>query len=393
MRIRLAGVLATLTIVLPTLGSAHLISAAPSSAPTHQDRLLYSWKLPARGHAGDWRVQNHVAIYDGSANGAVFAPYKLKSGMDFAIQAQLRGVGPGPIGVNLPGFGIVVRTVASNPHTSVAGGLYFTGSDDNGPQIYWNGQTVGGNTLDPGTSWHTYRFAVQGDIYTLSIDGKTMVQYNVDAYPNPTRAGVFGAFYGVRMRNFQIFSVGPATSQIPTAPELQRFNVTAADMPTDELYAPYLQHWFTNQETARARKVSLSAVQASGRIISYETDFYSPSQGIDDVYSAVTAYQTADDAHADLPVRVNTVTRGYRSDSRCPSVTPLPTTLSGDTSGGVAVECHTLGITVRFVILYAVRSHYLITTEVTAGTGTTLAQDEAMAVGVSQIVDGRIRQG
>lgn len=356
-------------------------------------KALYSWKLPVKGQVGLWTVSKRVLAYQGDQNDAVFAPYKLR-GTNFAIQAQIKNNGPSGIATNLPGYGLVVRTRISDPHTSVVGGSYFSDNgEDINPELYWNGQTVGGTAFDPKSSWHLYRLEVQGDQYTLLIDGKKMVQYTIPDYPHPTRVGVFSTYYKIQVRNFRIEAMGAATSHVTTAPELRRFNLTLADLPTDGYFDSYLSHWFTNEEAARIRNVSLDSLVTRGRIIAYETDFYVLSPEYTDVYCSVTAFTSPAGAQADMSDRLIHFRQVYSTDPQFKNYRDLGGLGIGDSSGGFSFEYTVAGLHIRTVVIYVQRGRYVTTLRIPFYASFPIDQNLAISTSLAKIIDARIQQG
>src|SRR5207302_7829535 len=84
-------------------------------------------------------------------------------------------------------------------------------------------------------------------------------------------------------------------------------NLTVGDLPTSGFYLPTLAHWYTNVETARERGVSLSSLQAQGRLIVYGVDFSARSRDVADVYSSVAAYKTPGNSFSELQQRFRVI--------------------------------------------------------------------------------------
>lgn len=383
--------------VLALLGVLAPITTASPGRALAATKVLYTWKLPSKGHVGLWTISKSVLSFGGDQNSAVFAPYTLHT-TNFAVQAEIKNDGPSGITTNLPGYGMIVRTKVLDARTSIAGGSYFSGDgEDVGPEIYWNGQTAGGNALDPKTAWHLYRLQVQGDEYTLLIDGKTMVQYTIPDYPHPTRVGFFSAFYKVQVRNFRVESLGPATTHVVTAPEVQRFNVTQSDLPADGFYDATVHHWLRNEELARLRNVSVESLQARGRIISYESEYTVSSFTVNDLYTAVAAFTTPSGAQAEMKDRIG-VYRSTYSDPKYQNYHELNNVGVGDSSEGLVFEktynVSGLRFTTRYVFLYVVRGRYTVYLRMIFDADTSsYDQDVTYTLSLARLMDGKVQRG
>jgi hypothetical protein len=318
-------------------------------------------------------------------------PYRPNGRTDFAVQATIRGLGPGGPEANLTGFGLVLRQKPADPHTSISAGSFFSiSSEDNNPEIYWNGDTVGGGQLNPGTSWHVYRFEVQNNLYTLLIDGKQMVQYPIDDYPHASRVGIFSTYYKVQVKNVQVLGLSAASHPAPTYPPTKPLVLTLADLPPTTFYAPDVRHFYPNQETARERGVTVASLEASGRLTSYAIDFNVYDLSVADIYNGVTAFETARDAAADIPARLAVLHQQYSSQ---PNFHDLPANQIGDVSGGFTFDYSSLGYSFSIVTLVFARGQYeslVLFTTVAGKMSTDAAVAETMDL--AKVVDVRIKQ-
>lgn len=366
-------------------------AAAPGQA-TGAATLLYRWVFPARGSSGAWTFAQSTASYGGASNATLLAPYTLKHVANFAVQAQIQGTGPGGPDANLIGFGLVTRQVAANPHTTVAGGSYFsTNSEDDNPELSWNGDTVGGASFSPGTSWHLYRLEVRGSDYQLFIDGKQVAAYTIGDYPYPAHVGIFSTYYRVRVRNFAVYRLDAPSSPAPTFPPTKPYNLTVGDLPTTTFYLPTVQHYYTDEETARERGVTLASLQATGRVASYGTDFFAHGKDLIDVYSSVTAFTSAAAARADVPERLDALRPFYRA---YPNYHELPGNLLAEVSAGFSTDFQAGGQKFSVLALFFARDGYEVLIRVTIFQGSLSADRlQRLAVTLGGIVDHRIQAG
>jgi hypothetical protein len=389
---RIIVLVAALALLTAACLSSHTSTVAAAPVRAGADNTpLYRWKLPGKGQKGDWIFGKGTASYDGESNAVLFMPYRPNGRTDFAVQATMRGLGPGGPEANLAGFGVVVRQNPSDPHTSISAGSFFSSnSEDNNPEIYWNGDTVGGEQLNPGTSWHLYRFEVQGSLYTLFIDGKQMVQYPIDDYPHATRIGIFSTYYKVEVKNVQVFGLSAPTQQPPAYPPTKPLVLRLADLPATTFYAPDLEHFYPNDEVARERGVTLASLEASGRLMSYGVDFEVYDLTVVDIYNSVTAFKTAAEAQADIPARLAVLHKQYSAQ---PNFHDLPANQVGDVSGGFTFDYSSLGYSFSLVTLLFARGQYetLVIFSTVAGK---MSTDAAVAetLGLAKIVDTRIKQ-
>lgn len=372
-----------------TVGSTPTVHAAGPS----QSAVLYRWAFPAKGSTGPWSYRNHVLTYGGLASSTALARFKLKHVARFAVQATIRGLGLGPIHGTLAGYGLVVRQVPGDPHTSIEGGSFQSGygsyqSEDTNPELYWNGDTIGGAAFAPGTAWHAYRLEVRDNEYTLLIDGKQMVTYRIDDYSFPTAVGVFSLYDRVQVKNFSVLSLGSAgTTSTPPLP-LKRLNLGLADLPKDIYFQPQLSHYYTNDETARERGVSLQTIAATGRIAGYAVEYFPWDAALTDLYSSVAAFRTPAEAQADTLSRLKQLEQTYASSDNYQTL-PAP---AGDVGGGFRVSLSSGGFTVDVVALLFSRGSYfvLIRTAFNADPHLSGAAEIAQANALAKVVDAHI---
>lgn len=380
--------------------AAAALGGGQSSAPGHAAALvrqeaaatvLYRWKLPAKGHVGSWNFSRGTATYDGESIQPLLAPFALHHVANFAIQASMQGMGPGGPEATLVGFGLVVRQAPNDPHTSIEGGSFVSKDpENNGPDLYWNGDTVGGAAFDPRRSWHVYRLEVHAGEYTLLIDGKELVAYRIDDYPNPTRVGVFSDYYKVRVKDFTVFALAPLAQPVTTFPPTKQFALTLADLPPTTFYQPTLRHYYLNEEYAREHQLTAAALNAAGRIVSYGVDYYTTGANLIDIYNTVVAFRTPTDAAADVPVRL----AAFRQDPRTSrNYHALPPDQVGDTSGGFSFDVAGDGLAFTLLVLYFQRGSYDVLVRLTTQTTTgDLGKLQEQAVNLARIVDRRIQQ-
>jgi len=381
-----------LVLAMVTSGMMPRTTTALAATPGKSDQassVLYRWKFPAAGQSGAWTFTKGVLSYDGESNAFLFAPFRLKHVADFALQATMRGLGSGGPAANLIGFGLTVRQKVGDPHAGISGGSFFASNlEDNNPEIYWNGDTVGGAAFDPKSSWHVYRLEVRGDVYTVLIDGKKVVEYTIDDYPYPVQVGIFSRYYKIQVKNFQVFALSAPAASPAVLPPVKQFTLTVSDLPTTTFYQPYIRHYYTNEEVARRRGASLSLVQSSGRIISYGTDFFADGRDIVDIFSSVIAFKTPDAARADIPVRLAATRQQIPSGV---TVHDLPAGQVGEMSAGYSFDYDPGGAPATFVLLYFARGSYQgeLTLAFNAGILTS-DQIRAYTINLAKIVDQRL---
>lgn len=393
MRGRIGFALLGIVLVATAPGGLTSHAAVLAGAPgrtSAEGNPLYSWKVPAKGHAGAWLYDKGMLAYDGESSGALFARFSLKHVADFAIQADIQGLGPGGPQATLAGFGLVVRKTSSDPHTSISGGSFFSSNaEDNNPELYWNGDTAGGAAFSPGTSWHVYRLEVRANQYTLLIDGKPVVQYVIDEYRNPVQAGIFSMYYRVRIKSVEVFALSASQSVTPYPPT-KPFALAYSDLPPTTFYDRDLSHFYSNEEIARMRNVSLTSVEASGRIISYGEDFAVYGADLADIYSTVTAFKTSVDARADITSRMNSLRQSF---SIYQNLRELPSGQVGEESAGLSFDASASGYSFTFLILLFNRGSYDVQLTLTIIAGT-LTRDQLLAetLAFARIVDQRLQQ-
>jgi hypothetical protein len=390
--------LTLLTVLLPVQRHAAAFAAASQQA-TPQTHVLFRWTIPQKGRVGAWTASNGVLSYGGGGVGTAMPRYTVPAHTNFAVQAMLRTTGPGPLTADLNGFGLVAREKRSDAHRAVAGGSFFNtyfnpDQENNTPELYWNGQTIGQEDFQPGSTWHLYRLTVQGDQYSLSIDGKPMVMYSVPDYPSPRVVGVFSWYYQVKVKHFEVDSIGTAATQLPFDPVPRAANLTVGDLPTTGSYRPYLSHWYSNEETAREDNVSLSSLQAAGRIVSYGVEFYPYSRDVTDIYSVISAFGTSEEARAFFQARFPVLEQAGQSVPGEHNFQEFSGLNLGDVSAGFRVDGSEQGVNARAVLIYFVRGRYTellrLGTDPDPGWAPDPAATAAIAIGLAQTIDARL---
>lgn len=370
-----------------------LLPAAAQASTSSASSALYTWKLPANGQFHGWRASGGMLSYDGRSTSALFVPYTLHT-TNFSIQAEMRSTGAGGIQATLAGFGLTVREHYGNPHEAVSGGSFYSVSEENNnPDLLWNGMTAGGQAFDPKTDWHLYRLDVQGDEYRLSIDGTLMVTYTIDDYPHPRRVGFFSTYRQVEIKSFSVYPLGAPSSPAPVSvPQLATLNLNYGDLPTDAFYLIDLRHWYTDAEVARERNVPEAQVQATGRLDAYGIDIAPDAVSVFDIYSEVTAYDTAQDAQRDVTARLATFQsqNASKGDYHAFDHTQVPL---GSTGGGFTFTVDTGdNTTARGVTVYFAEGRYsVIVDEVFDASAVTAAQALSNALVLAQPVDARVQ--
>jgi hypothetical protein len=364
-----------------------------------QSQAIFRWAIPASGSIAGWQASSGVLSSDGTAPVTALAAYTVPAHTNFAVQAMLRGISPGMSGAALNGFGLMVRERATDLHTSVAGGSFFDGDfqanqENNGPELYWNGQTLGAASFQPGNAWHLYRLAVQGDQYTLSIDGKQLVSSAIPDYPSPTAVGVFSWYYRVQVKQLEVDPIGPASTRVSLDLIPRTANLTVGDLPTTGFYRQYLSHWYTNEETAREGSTSLASLQASGRLASYAVDFFPSSRDFADIYSSITAFHTATQAQAYFRQRLPQLLQAATLLPNARNVADLTGLGLGEASGGFRADGSAQGINTRVIVIFFVRGQYTVLlrvhTDPDPGWAPNAARSVRQVTALGRIIDGRL---
>jgi len=379
-------------IQLPFGGRHTVALAAVPHANVDRGRTLYTWTFPQSGRRGAWQFAGHVLQYDGRSNGVLLAHVNLHSVTSFAVQATMQGLGPGGPESDPTGFGLVIRQRPAAPNMSVRGGSFFSGSlANNNPELAWNGDTVGGATFQPHRSWHLYRLEVRPSLYTLLIDGKEVVEYPIADYAHPTNAGIFSAYYRIRVKSFTVFSLTAAGTPAPITPPTKPFNLTLSDLPATTFFEPTLRHYSTNQEIARERGVTLSSLLDAGQLGSYKAAFEAiQSSKFLSISSTVSAFETVDEARSDVVSRLD-ATKQHAAQQ--PNLQILASVQVGDKSGGLIFDVDVGDAHYTTLVLSFARGRYTALQQVAIVRGG-LSQDEllTLATTLAKVVDGRLQR-
>jgi hypothetical protein len=345
------------------LGLALLASLLPAesrvaTAASSKASLPFVWVFPHLKSGGHWTSSSGGLTFDGKTIASIPSPLKISRGTGFAVQAEIRILGPGPFNANLLGAGVFARTAPKDVHTTVEGGSFVSGASDSendGPQLEWSDVTAGaGTAFDPKADWHTYRLEVSGEQYGLFIDGQKMVQHALPAYQNPVQVGVFSDYERINVRKFVVVPAAPPAIPSVPDPPLDRMVLQLSDLPTDVFFKPTMHHVYANEEVARTRGVSLAALESAGRLVSFGVDFLPLTLGLPDVFSSVAAYQSPQQAAADAQAltahfKVVVVAQGGTD------VVDFPGS-AGQSSAGYMFHAHPGGLT---MVLFAQRGRYL----------------------------------
>jgi hypothetical protein len=322
---------------------------------------------------------------------------------------MLRTTGPGTVNSGRNGFGLFVRQKASDVHTTVAGGSFFDtdfkkNQEDNMPELFWNGQTFGEAAFQPGTAWHLYRLAVQGSQYSLSIDGKPMVSYTISDYPSPASVGVISWYYGVQVKSFEVVAIGPASSTIPFDSVPRDANLTPGDLPLTGYYYSSLRHWYSlrevsreNDAIAREDHLNRASLDTPGRGVSYGVDYGAYSRDLEDIYSSITVFDTAQDAQASIPRKLAILKQTATQLPNARNIQDLTGLSVGDVSGGMRADASSQGVNARVIVVDFARGRYTLTLRLLVDPDPGWAPDAAksvqLALDLARIVDSRLPRG
>lgn len=369
--------------------------AAPASvgAAGARTSLPFTWTFTPPAKGGPWTLKGSVLSYDGTSSTSLAAPLTLPRGVPIAVQAEIRIPGSGPYTAEMMGAGVYVRSRPARIHSQVSAGSFLADSitpEAAGPQLVWHSITIGGSALDPGTTWHTYRLEIRGTLYTLSIDGRQVVQYVLPGAGKPVQAGVFSVLQRMQVRSFTVRRLPAGVSDAAPYPDLSTLAVRLADLPPTLSVQPYMQHVYTNAQTAERRKMSVAELEATGRITSYAVEYYVFSLGISDVYSDIAAYRSPAQARADMATTVARLRTGAAQIPGEFDLHDVPVT-SGDTGSTWVFYVNVQGSKVGFLYSMFARGSYVSEMSVPFDTaGVTESDVVAMVQRLDDVVNGRL---
>jgi Domain of Unknown Function (DUF1080) len=156
----------------------------------------------AWGRAPGWQVFDGALLSDGTASGALAAPYDPGDAGDYAVEAEVR-LAPADCG-GRP-FGVFAR--------SAAWGAYWAGPDCAGSVGIWGGDgpTPGAAKAEapfaPGGGWHTYRLEARGTELRLLVDGALVLETHEARVLADGRVGVFSGGEQVTVRRFAVIAL------------------------------------------------------------------------------------------------------------------------------------------------------------------------------------------
>lgn len=157
----------------------------------------------------EWKLFRGMLVNDGSNQDGLLMPPFQPSVADYAVEVDIQ-VLPGQCNLNSyyykSGFGIGLRLANQTGYWS---GPDCAGSD----KIYYGSMDstvdMGAHGFDPGTDWHTYRFAVKGNTLQSSVDGTVLIQVT-DNRLIGQEAGQIGLYYHndqINIRSFKVIAL------------------------------------------------------------------------------------------------------------------------------------------------------------------------------------------
>jgi hypothetical protein len=228
-----------------------------------------------------------------------------------------------------------------------------------------------------------------------------MVSYAIPEYSHPTAVGVFGWYYRVQMKSFEVDTVAPASSAAPVDPVPRDANLTVSDLPPSGFYSPYLHHWYTAKEVARenltsAKQFNLdpALLDAPGRQISYGVDFYVSSRAMDDLFSNIISFDTAANAQANVASRLSVAHLEAAALPGASNIHEFAVIGVGETGWGLQVDYSLAGASGRITFMEFVRGRYVVYLRLDSDPDPDWAPDPAataaIAIGLAKTIDGRL---
>lgn len=162
----------------------------------------------------DWRqVANGIVISDGGGSPpSAVSPYTVPTGINFAVEAEM--MTPDTTSQWWE-YGIAAcGATQGNQWTGYVGRI----AKDYSPVVALltrfssgGGSDFGQHVFDPGTSWHTFRLEVRGNVVTFKVDGAPVVLATDQEFlPCGNQVGFYdggGVQREVEVRSFKVFAI------------------------------------------------------------------------------------------------------------------------------------------------------------------------------------------
>jgi hypothetical protein len=367
--------------------------AASAAAPAATVKLLYSAKFGSQLGAAvpGFHASKGVLSFDGSGATSLIVPYQTKHRPNFAVEMRVRAVSISATPTAFPGYGITVRQSDSDENSGIFAGSFFSDSATfDEPLILWAGDSVGGDAVDPGTAWHTYRLEVKDTQYRFLIDKKPMITFTIPDFRADTQIGIFSSYVKIKVKSFKVFTLGSAPAPA-VLPPVEKLDIQQNDLPSG--FQASIGHYFTNQEVARINQVSLDTVVGQGRVITYEVAYTSAATiGMFYVSGTVTAYSSTDQAKADYVASIPEDSKTLSTSANVSNLQQITPTGLGD-----AATVFSFGYTSQSqpydgYIIDFIHGGYRSVVNVSFAPGSDPAAEEAQAVAVAKAIDARLQQ-
>ncbi len=157
--------------------------------------------------ANGWKQLNNLLLNDGTNgnyNGrpTLVAPANCQpKTRDYAVEANVQVVNTS--GNNYAGFGLNVRGYPSpSPETGYS--AYIDSSSGANISIVGSDTPLDTASFNPGTAFHTYRVAVQGNTITFLIDGKSVLNVVDNHFISTGEVGMWCANTQIEMSSFKV---------------------------------------------------------------------------------------------------------------------------------------------------------------------------------------------
>jgi hypothetical protein len=377
----------SLLLTVHPAAAGHALAAGTAAS----GKQLYAAKFGSQFGASvpGFHVSKGVLSYDGSDATSLIVPFQTKHHPNFAVEMSVRATSISAA-QGLPGYGVTVRQSDTDASSGIFAGTFFSDNATfNEPLILWGSDSVGGNSFNPGTGWHTYRLEVKDTQYRLLIDKHAMVSFTIPEFRNDTEIGIFSSFTAIKVRSFKVFAFGSAPA--PTAlPPVETFDLQQSDLPAG--FQASIGHYFTNQEVARETQVPLATVTGSGRVITYEIAYASQAEtGMFFVSGTITAYSGPDAAKSDYQANVASDLKTLSASANATNVHQSTPAGLGDTATVLSFDYTTQNQPYRGYVVDLIRGRYRLNIDVSFVPESDSSAEATQAVAIAKAIDSRVQ--
>jgi len=185
-----------------------LLAGCAASQAGQSGNVLYQadWSKGMDGWSGsaDWKHFADMLVNDGSnieTGHRIMAPYQPKS-QDYAIEAKILLIDP-QCGGTKKQFGLIARATEQG---GILGGFdcpqAALASTEDGRFDFFD--PIASQDFTPGTKWHIYRLAVQGNKIRLFVDGAPLLEKANKRYLDNGKVGMFSIGAQISVRSFKV---------------------------------------------------------------------------------------------------------------------------------------------------------------------------------------------